>query len=179
MLLPLLLSLALQDTLPSLHTLHENDITSITSSFEAHSITVTMKNGAVYLYNWKDWDTEDTNPNTPDKIKKAIHDITITFTKTERMPEFIGGDEAWQKYIMDFCTVHQKEIYKNGPAEVTVQFIVHLKGQVTDIEIIAGPENAKMRALAIQAIREAPLWTPAWQNGRQVVCYHKVKVRLQ
>lgn len=201
MLLPLLLSLAIvsgpaqsplaghaqvsltgpvQDTLPALHTLRDEDIASITPSDEDQTLTVNMKNGTVYIYHHIDCDLEDTYPATPERIKSAIKGLyDKTFIKVEHMPQFPGGDTAWQKYLTTFCEAHKKDIRKAGPAEVMVQFIVHLKGQLTNIETIGGPVNGKQEALAIQAVRESPSWTPAMQNGRQVVSYHKVKVILQ
>jgi len=201
MLLPLLLSLAIvsgparsfpsisipsplagptQDSLPALHTLHDEDIDSVTSRYEDQTLTVTMKNGTVYLYHHIDWDLEDTNPATPERIKAATKDLGhIIFTKAEHMPEFPGGDEAWQKYMKTFCTAHKDDIGDAGSVVVTVQFTVHLKGQVTDIRVASGQVNSQQTALAIQAIRESQPWTPATQNGHRVVCFKLVKVSLQ
>jgi len=168
-----------QDSLPALHTLHDDDIASVASSFEEHALTVTMKNGVVYRYLWKDWDTEDANSDTAERIKKAIHSLSMTFTKAEHMPEFPGGDDAWQKYMIAFCEAHKKDIRKAGSGQIMVQFVVHLKGQLTDILTIGHTENAKQAALAIQAVRESQPWTPALQRGHQVVCYGKTMVILQ
>ncbi|MBN8850645.1 MAG: hypothetical protein BGO55_30970 [Sphingobacteriales bacterium 50-39] len=171
---------SIQDSLPALHTLRDEDIASVTSRHEDQTLTVNMKNGTVYLYHHIDWDLEDTYPTTPERIKAAVDDLGhITFTKAEHMPEFPGGDSAWQKYLDTFCTAHKKDIHKAGPADVMVQFTVHLKGQLTYIEPISGPYNAKQTALALQAIRESQPWTPATQNGHLVVCFQKVKVTLQ
>jgi protein TonB len=192
MLLPLLLSIALipapsenslkrpeQDSLPALHTLRDEDISAVSSSFEDHTINVSMKDGKVYEYLWKDWDTEDAIPGTSERVKKAIHDISVTYTKAERMPDYPGGDEAWQQYIDRFCETHKKDIHKAGSCEVLVQFIVHLKGQLTEVYTSGHVENAKQAALALQAIRESQPWTPAVQNGRTVVCLQKTWVVLK
>lgn len=176
------LAAAAQDSLPALHTLHDEDIASVASRYEDQTLTVTMKNGTVYLYHHIDWDLEDTNPATPERIRAAAKDLGhIIFTKAEHMPEFPGGDEAWQKYIKAFCTTHKDDIGDAGDAVVTVQFTVHLKGQVTDIHLAVGsaPVNSQQKVLAIKAIQEGPSWTPATQNGHLVVCYKVVKVSLQ
>jgi len=169
-----------QDSLPALHTLRDQDIASVTSRYEDQTLTVTMKNDTVYLYHHIDWDLEDTDPATPERIKAATKDLGhITFTRTEHMPEFPGGDEAWQKYMDTFCKAHKDDIGDAGAAVVTVQFVVHLKGQLTGIHDVSGAQNSQQAALAIKAIRESPLWIPATQNGHLVVCYKLVKVSLQ
>jgi len=171
-----------QDSLPALHSLRDEDITTVTSRYEDQTLTVTMKNGAVYLYHHVDWDLEDTNPATPERIRAATKDLGhIIFTKAEHMPEFPGGEEAWQKYIKAFCTTHKDDIGDAGSAVVAVQFTVHLKGQITDIHLAVGatPVSSQQKALAIQAIRESPSWTPATQNGHLVVCYKVVKIPLE
>lgn len=167
-----------QDTLPPLHALKEEEIASLTPSFEDQTLTVELRNGATYTYNHKDWDFENYYPSINKKIADAINNMEMTFTKVENPPEFPGGEEAWDKYIRDFCNQHLKLIKKKGPAEITVQFIVHLKGQVVQIRVVSNPGNPQLSALAMQAIQDGPPWIPAIQNGRTVVCYKLQLLRL-
>jgi len=168
----------LQDTLPALHTFKDKDIASIAPSFEHQSLTVTLTNGNTYTYEHKDWDFEDSYPSLNKKIAEAIKNMQMTFTKVEHPPEFPGGEEAWDKYIHDFCTQNQKAIKKDGPAKITIQFIVHLKGQVANIQVLSNPDDSKLSALAMQAIQDGPRWIPAVQNGHTVVCYKAQVVTL-
>lgn len=165
--------------LPPLHTLKNKDIASVNPSFEDQTITIGLKNGTAYIYHRIDWDFEDTYNSTPDQIRKAIFGITMTFTKAEVAPQFPGGDSAWDGYIQAFCAKHRDAIGDGPPVEITVQFIVHMKGQVNDVQIPANAAhgNQDLIKLAKEAIMDAP-WMPAIQNGRNVICYKKQIVRL-
>ncbi|HEY4063798.1 MAG TPA: energy transducer TonB [Puia sp.] len=168
----------LQDTLPALHTIKGDDIDLITPSPEDQTIAVKMKNGIVYTYHRDDWDYEDYSPSINQRLKKAIAGIKRTYTKVEHAPEFPGGGKAWDKYMKDFCDKYRKEIRKKGPAEITLQFIVHVKGQITDVQVISNPNQSKLEDYAIQAIQDGPAWIPGTQNGRKVICYCIQRVKL-
>jgi len=167
-----------QDTLPPLHTIKEKDIKLISPSFEDQTITVILENEAIYIYHRLDWDYEDYYPSTSKKIKEAIKNIKMTFTKVEHDAEFPGGQEAWDKCIHEFCAKHAGQIGSDGPAEITVQFIVHMKGQLTDISVIANRGGSSLADMAVQAIKESPPWKPAIQNGRNVIAYKAQVVKI-
>jgi hypothetical protein len=167
-----------QDTLPPLHTIKGKNIVSVIPSFEEQTLTLVLKNGTSYIYKDKDWDFEDFYPSTDPRIVAAIRHMTRTFTKVEHPPEFPGGEDAWDKYIADFCSKYAEDIKKRGPAEVTVQFIVHLKGQVIDIQVVSTSNPSSLSALAVKAIHDGPGWVPAVQNGREVVSYKLQVVKL-
>src|SRR5579871_1877980 len=166
------------DSLPPMHTLKDGDISSITTDFNNQTIQVTLITGTVYLYQDIDWDYENYNRETPARLRDTIVNMGRTFTRAEHAPEFTGGEDAWNQYIADFCNQHSKDIRKKGPTEVLVQFIVHMKGQICDFQVIQVKGNSKLTDLALEAIRNSPPWTPAMQNGRKVVAYKKVNVVL-
>jgi len=115
------------------------------------------------------------------RITEGIHQLQRTFTKVEHEPAFPGGDSAWNAYISQFCSQHQKPIRRHGPAEIWVQFIVHLKGQLVYIRVIPIPDQPNdpdLAKLAIEAKKDGPPWLPAVQNGRNVVAYKKQLVKL-
>jgi hypothetical protein len=168
-----------QDTLPPLHTIPSGEIASVGTSRENASVIVTLKNGNVLSYRRADWDYENYYPSTDKAIKEAIESLTITFTKIEQEASFPGGDEAWEKYRQEFCLQHQKEIRKHGSDEITVQFIVHIQGQVSDVRVIRGGDNEKMANLAISCIQNGPLWIAGVQNGRKMPSYKLQVVKLE
>ncbi|MBS1600452.1 MAG: energy transducer TonB [Bacteroidetes bacterium] len=165
------------DSLPPLHLIKETDIAAVTSSFEMNTITVTLKNGIIYSYGHEDWDFEDYYPSLCKKLRQAINDVKITYTKVQHPPEFPGGLDAWDEYIQKFNEQHAWQIEKNGPTTFEVQFIVHLKGQITDLGVIRGPDN-ELQKLAIQAMKNTPPWIPATQNGYKVVSYMTWKINM-
>jgi hypothetical protein len=161
----------LQDTLPPLHTIKEKDIDKITTNWEAEIITVSLKNGKTYNYKPMDWDYEDHFPKTAKDIVGAIHNMQKTFTRVEHPAVFPGGEEAFKKYLNEYCQNHKDEITGHGRAEFLVQFIVHLHGQKENVEIVLNKNGSDLSNLAIDAITSGPAWEPAVQNGRPVVSY--------
>ena len=171
--------ITIQDSLPPLHTIPDSMILKINTSFQDRTITVGLKNDSIYTYNHEDWDYEDYYPSTAVSIKDAIHSIKITFTRAEHMPEYPGGEQAWAKYLNEFCLQHKDEIEKHGDIKLTVRFIVHIHGQVTDIEFQNGASQSSLAPLAISCIQNAPGWQPAIQNGHKVPCYTIQVVKLE
>jgi hypothetical protein len=167
-----------EDSLPPLHTIKNADISTVTSNHQNGTVTVILKNGAIYTYNRDDWDYEDYYPNTPQILKNAIGNVKITFTRAERMPQFPGSQEAWTNYLREFCLQYQEQINNYGPAEFTVRFIVHIHGQLSDVEIAEGNANSDLSSLAIKCIKYGPLWTSATQNGHLVPCYQTQVVKF-
>ena len=171
-------SAAFQDSPPLLHKLKGRDIASLMPSDNEQTLTVVLKNGNYYTYATKDYDFEDHYPSVDKKVAAAVRGLERRFTQTEQPSVFPGGEEAWDKYIQAFCLRHKREIKDNGAAEITVQFVVHLKGQVVDINILSNPDHSALTGLAIQAINDGPAWVPAVQNGRAVVSYCRQIVKL-
>jgi len=168
----------LQDSLPPLHTIKERDIDSLGTSFEDHILTVKLKNGITYTYQHEDWDMEAYDASLNKKLREALNHLIITFTRVEHAPEFPGGDEAWDKYIKEFCIQHKDAIEEYGAGEITLQFIVHMKGQITDMRVVSTKGRAGLIAIAEQAIQDGPAWVTATQNGHKVVSYKMQVVKL-
>jgi hypothetical protein len=166
-----------QDSLPPLNTIKETDIDQITSSFEKSTITVKLKSGLIYTYSSMQWDFEDYNPSTCQKVREEIKRVARIFTKVEHPPVFPGREEGWAKYISNFCLQNEKAIGKHGSGQFLIGFIVHLHGQVCEVHTING-EDSKISRLALQAIQMGPPWIPATQNGYTVVSYQTQMVKL-
>src|SRR6201991_693461 len=167
-----------RDSLPPLHTIKENDIKSVTTSFETQDITVTLKDSITYTYHNTDWDMEEYYPSLNKKLREAIRNVKMIFTRVEHPAEFPGGSIAWEKYITEFCKQYNEEIKKSGAADITIQFIVHLNGQITDLDVVSNPNQSNLDALAKKALLEGPSWVPATQNTYPVVSYQKQTVKL-
>jgi TonB family protein len=166
-----------QDSTPPLHTLPVKDIESIVPD-DYDRLAIKLKGGATYLYEHKDWDYEDVHFSLDSRIKEAIRMMQKTFTRVEHPPEFPGGDVALSEYMYQFCNQHSKQLKDKIPVEVTVQFIVHLHGEVRDVQIVRGGGDPTIDKLAIQAINDGPAWIPATQNGRIVLSYKMQKIIL-
>ncbi len=99
---------------------------------------------------------------------------SMVFTQVEINPQFTGGEEAWKKYLRENikASTPVEEGWKEGKYPVTVKFIVHTDGTVSNVttEKYKGSKTAQH---CIEVIKNAPKWQPAVQNGRKVNAYHK------
>lgn len=117
-------------------------------------------------------------PSLDQRLRAATRNVARTFTKAEHAPEFPGGEEAWNKFVAEFSEKHKKMIRDEGPSELNVQFIVHVKGQLTDIQLVSNADRSKLADALMLYIQQGPNWIPATQNGRTVVCYKMVRAKL-
>lgn len=167
-----------QDALPPLHTLRSRDIKQVTPRSNENEINVTLASGVVYVYDLEDWDLEEEYRSTDSRVKDAIAQMQRTFTKCEQPPAFPGGQEAWSKFVADFCEKHSKTIRKEGASQITIQVIVHGKGQLRDVHIVSNPSQSTLERDLLQAIRDSAPWVPGIQNGHKVMAYSTQVVNL-
>ena len=165
------------DSLPPLHTLNDEDIKTVSASFQTSTLTVVLKNDTVLLYAHTDWDFEDYNPSTPKQISDAISSMERTFTKMEEPPRFPGGENSLAEYVKQFCMNHAQELKYIGHGDVSLSFVVHLKGQRCNYLPVGDYSEAKFK-MAVKCISEGPDWISAKQNGHKVTAYTTVTIHL-
>jgi hypothetical protein len=165
------------DSLPPLHILKDQEIKSVSASFEKSTLTVILKNDSVLLYPHASWDFEDYYPSTPQRISDAIRSMEKTFTKMKVPPQFPGGEDSLNSYVKQFCVVHAKELKHAGKGDVMLSFVVHLKGQLCNYSPAGNYPEAKYN-LAVKCISEGPAWVPGMQNGRKVVAFTVATIHL-
>jgi hypothetical protein len=97
------------------------------------------------------------------------------------MPEieaaFPGGDAIWRKYL-ERTLNGQIATDKKAPAgtyTVVVQFKVDKGGNISDVKAVTN-HGYGMEQEVIRVISRGPKWSPAIQNGRQVVAYRRQPV---
>ncbi len=96
------------------------------------------------------------------------------FTKTEKDPEFIGGVEAWKKFLQANLdpAIPITEGWKTGQYKVMLKFIVEKDGTLTNV-ITENYKNSKTAQHCIKTIKNGPKWKPALQNGHVVAAYRR------
>ncbi|RXK58811.1 hypothetical protein ESA94_15585 [Lacibacter luteus] len=117
--------------------------------------------------------------DTLPKNTNSIPEGTPIFTKAEIMPQFPGGELAWNRYMekvirenIDALTAEGKD----GLCEV--EFIVTPDGFVSKVKAKT-MQNTKLAEVLIEAIKKGPKWVPAIQNGRKVYCRSIQKINLR
>lgn len=104
-------------------------------------------------------------------VEAPKEDENKVFTKVEIEAAFAGD---WSKYLQRNLNadVAINAGAPTGQYTVVVQFIVDKEGNVSDVKALTG-HGYGMEGEAMRAIKKAPKWTPAVQNGRQVKAYRK------
>jgi TonB family protein len=89
------------------------------------------------------------------------------FTKTEVMPKFPGGMEAWRMHLSKNLRYPQTAIDKGIQGEAHVSFKVNVFGNLSEFEIVKDP-GAGLGEEAVRLLKAGPDWEPAMQNGKIV-----------
>ncbi|HTB52409.1 MAG TPA: energy transducer TonB [Ferruginibacter sp.] len=113
-------------------------------------------------------DTKGTGIVTP-----PVNDDSV-FEKVEIEAAFPGGPGAWAAFLkrnLD-ADVPVNNGAPVGMYRVVVRFIVGRDGSAYDVQAETNLGYG-MEDEAIRAIKKAPKWTPAQQNGRVVIAYKK------
>ena len=102
------------------------------------------------------------------------------FTSVQIQSTFPGGSEAWVKFLSR--TLNRDLPVENGaPAgryAVTVSFVVARDGSISDVKAENDPGYGTA-AEAVRVIKKGPNWTPAQQNGRNVIYRHRQAIVFQ
>ncbi len=85
----------------------------------------------------------------------------------EEMPGFVGGNKALYEYLSNNIKYPKREKQIGVEGKVYVEFVVGKKGEITDVKIKKGVNEA-LDAEAIRVIKSMPNWLPGKQNGRAV-----------
>lgn len=85
----------------------------------------------------------------------------------EIMPEFVGGVEAWAKFLGKNLRYPSQARDEGVQGRVTISFVVEKNGELSNIKVLKGigfgcDEEAK------RVIAKSPFWKPGIQNGRAV-----------
>jgi protein TonB len=102
--------------------------------------------------------------------KEEIVDKTLS--KVEVESEFPGGAKAWQTYLTKNLNYPQRAVDLKIDGTVWILFIVDTEGKITE-PVVAKSAEFSMDQESLRMIRNSPLWTPAFQNGRKVKSYKK------
>jgi protein TonB len=98
------------------------------------------------------------------------------FTKVEIESQYPGGAAAWLRFLNKNLRYPDDALNNNIQGTVMVQFIVDKLGDVSDVEIVSGPDQGGLREEAIRVIKRSGQWLPAIQNGAKVKSYKRQPV---
>lgn len=122
--------------------------------------------------------SENTIPDQPpviqDKKKQEtqIHYAPVDMDKVaykvvEKMPSYVGGDEARVKFIVENIKYPENALKKGIQGTVYLTFIVRSDGSVTDVKILRGIGSGCDEE-ALRIVKMMPKWNPGENKGKPV-----------
>jgi len=94
-----------------------------------------------------------------------------TLKVAEIMPQPVGGDAAWSKFLQSNLHFTDKAMENQVSGKVFVTFIIEKDGTISNIHIERGP-GFGLNEEAVRVLKLAKPWKPGMQNG------HAVRVQL-
>jgi protein TonB len=85
----------------------------------------------------------------------------------EIMPEFVGGMDAWAKFLGKNLRYPIQARDEGIQGRVTVSFVVEKNGELSNVKVLRGIGYGCDEE-AIRVIKKSPFWKPGFQNGRPV-----------
>ena len=94
-------------------------------------------------------------------------DTLMVFGSPEKMPTFVGGENALFKYIKKNLKYPEAAINNNHEDKVIARFCVRANGEITDIRILRGQyEELNMEVLRL--LSSMPTWEPGVSRGKKI-----------
>lgn len=116
------------------------------------------------------------NPGTGNGVVEAVAEPTI-YKIVEQMPEFVGGDDALQKYLLANTNYPERAAQAQQQGTVRVRFVVNEDGSVSNIEVTR-PLGFGMDEEAKRVVAKMPKWKAGQNNGRAVKVYCTLPIRF-
>jgi len=129
--------------------------------------------------------SEQSPPDKKDsllKVSKEIYDESVdqwgkqvmeagvdlrVYSIAEKAPEPTGGMKGFNDYVIENLEYPAKALYNKKEGRVFLQFVVNKDGTIDAVNVLRSlsPECDKE---AIRLVKNAPRWTPGFQNGQPV-----------
>ena len=90
-----------------------------------------------------------------------------TFMTAEVMPEFLGGQEALQRYMQKNLRYPSLALRNNIEGKVYISFTVMSDGSVADVQVLKGLGYGTDEEAA-RVVKNMPAWKPGQQNKHAV-----------
>lgn len=102
-----------------------------------------------------------------DSTNNIIEEMEIGFFAVEKMPEFVGGDQALQRYINSNAIYTEKARRDNAAGIVYISFLVETDGSISEPIVLRGV-HPDLDSVSIDLVRKMPKWIPATQRERPI-----------
>lgn len=99
------------------------------------------------------------------------------FTIVEVNPEFVGGQEALAKYLVDNINYPQRAKEMNVQGRVYLKFVIDEFGNVGNVTVQRGIGQGCDEE-AIRVVKKMPRWKPGKQGGRPVKVWFNLPIEF-
>lgn len=108
--------------------------------------------------------TDFSNTHSRDSSKNLKQEVI--FTTVEQMPEFPGGQEKLNKFLLQIK--YPRAARKKGVSgKVYVTFVVNSDGKINNVKILRGLGYG-LDEEVLRVVNKMPDWIPGKQNGKEV-----------
>jgi len=91
-----------------------------------------------------------------------------TWNSVQRIPEFLGGEEAYFKYMTENMHYPEDEMEDGIEGVARVYYVVNKEGVVESAKVTRSSGNVNLDAEALRLIKAQPRYLPGRQNGEPV-----------
>lgn len=105
-----------------------------------------------------------------------IFDGQVVYKSADKMPEYIGGIAAFNKYIHQHLKFSSDvDPYKS---KIYTTFIIDTLGRVQNVCTINAKTQTAQEKELVEIIQNSPPWTPGRHNGKNVCVRLTVPMRI-
>lgn len=102
----------------------------------------------------------------------------LTYKVVEKMPSYVGGDEARVKFFVENIKYPENAMKKGIQGTVYVTFIIRSDGSVTDVKILRGIGGGCDEE-ALRIVKMMPKWNPGESEGKPVDVAFNLPVKFK
>jgi protein TonB len=107
----------------------------------------------------------------------ASQDIGPVYMHCEKMPEFPGGEAAFNDYLRTSIIYPDPAIAQKAEGRVVVRFIIRSNGQISDAQILRSV-RPDMDEECLRVVNEMPVWIPGYINEKAVSVSYSITIRF-
>lgn len=101
----------------------------------------------------------------------------ITFIKGLEKPQFLGDEQALNKYLADNVRYTERAIDAGVQGTVRVNFVIRKDGSVSNITVPI-KLGYGLDEVAIRVVKSMPRWSPAKINGKPVHYVYQLPIKF-
>lgn len=122
--------------------------------------------GFILLFTFKELDAQEI------KAKKDV------YTVVEKMPHYVGGDQALLKFIKSNLKYPKKALEEKTEGIVFVKFIINKKGKITDPKILVSV-SPQIDEEALRIVKKMPKWEAGENQNTKVAVQFNLPIRFK